>query len=467
MRTALLLLCLCCGLVLGIVVEAAPRAGVVTDRVCEPIVLTGSDLGLVLGAALDTVSLWTWTDGMWRSAPLQIDERETDGTYARPGDDLVDARDEVVFTSDELGAEAPTGAWPPDVPCDQPGVIVRVTDPLQAEYAAYAYLFRTDGSTSPPTPAPRVSFDEPSAEIRTSAYTLGFARDEPDGFAGIKRLSLAGSDVDLLDRAKVRSQISVLGIGRVPVTEEVLQLPPGATDPVMRHVGPVRIVVDDRGRAMAYDRRLVVDATLEYDPLPSDIDIVASLRASLDLSPEAVPATYRDANVPQGVPVDGRPDAGVRTGPWPTWREMSFAHGRWVFVSGPADWRQWSVYYKDDSHRDVRDTGDHLSYGDHGFEVDSVDTVRQSGLHFAMVIPDAADTVSADALARHWSDPLQVEVATLPVLGSPTPSSEPATWTPEVTPSIPPTATPGATATPGTPTLPPALRVFLPALLCP
>lgn len=101
--------------VLAVATAAAPAAQGGAGRVCEPVVLAGTQLTPLLGATRDELSLWTRRDGSWQRAPLQMDERATGGNYVPAEDGLLDQDDELVFLADGLGAEAPAGSWPPGV----------------------------------------------------------------------------------------------------------------------------------------------------------------------------------------------------------------------------------------------------------------------------------------------------------------------------------------------------------------
>lgn len=407
------------------------------SRISEPIQVVGSDLPEYAGATRQELWLWAWLGGSWQMRHVQLDERDASSNFVGQEDGILDDNDVVVFMADELGAERPADAWPPGLGSEHPAIEVRVTDPLDPGAEWYAYLFRT---LQGPEIAlqPLVSFDATSAEIRTDSYTLGFPL-ATDSVVGIKRLSLYGQTENLLDRLKLRAKVGTFPLV-IDVTEEDLAgsgaVP--APDPVI--VGPVRIVMDAGGMVTAYASRATLFGGLDDVQLPGGITL-SDVRVSLDFSPVAVPATYRDANVPGGVPIDGQPDT-VPRAPVPAWREVSFASGRAVLVGkvGPGA-AQARVYYKDDGGTDAGDTGDKMSYGDSGVEAPDLAALLATGFPGQIVVLANDASPSAAELVDHLANPLLVTVAGRATGPSPTPEGTgPA---PTFTPA--PTATPTAT----------------------
>lgn len=418
-------------------------------RLGEPVVITGSALAPLLGAAREELSLWIWRGEGWERAPLQMDERDAAGAYLLGEDGTLDEDDELVFLADGLGMAAPPGSWPPDVGRSHAGLEVQVTDPLAAGAPTHGYLFRAGhGPPDSELWPSQVTYDPVSAEIRSANYILGLARAAPDGFVGIKRLSLFADPTDLVDRAKVRTRLRVLN-QTVDITEENVtwQI---TFDPEVRAAGPLRQVVEaGGGRGVAYAHRIVTDLPRGVE-LPPSLDFLTYVRVSLDFGPEAVPATYRDGNVPDGVAVDGQPDP-VRVAPMPAWREFVLAPGRLVLLGRGPDGS--SVYYKDDGRVDARDTGDGMSYADSGVEVRDLRHLVREGFDLQMVVLPHRSSVTAERLAEEAANPLQVRVAGWAVPPSPTPTATDVPVTPTVSPVLP-TATPTTAATPEVPNRP-------------
>ncbi len=398
-------------------------------RPAEPVVIPGAELAAFSGAGIDELRLWRWADGQWRALPFQVDERNEQGYFRPTEDSSLDDNDELVFLASDLGADAPPGAWPPDVPHEHAPLIIRVTDHLDAQ-VRFAYLFRS--SIAAPVPDERlIEFDAATNEVRSDSYTLGLADILTDDFLGVKRLSLFGGATDLLDRLKLRAT-GRLDTFDLNITEENVRFGPGAMAVAPPIVGPVRVVVEDNGWVMAYPDRLMVRLHFGGLTMPPEVDVITRARLSWDFSEDALPATYRDANVPAGVPIDGREDR-VPAAP-AAWREVVFAEGRLVTlyyvgpgVGVPAGLR---TYYRDEQRIDREDTGDRRSFGDNGIEVVGASAVKalvESGVVLSLFPLRLEDPLSAEQLVEQVANPLQVSVTTG---------------------SLPPTATPSASATP-------------------
>lgn len=414
----------------------------------DAIELSGAQLAPLLGAARDELVLWRWR-GKWERAPRQLDELNEKNKY-QPDDGVLDDNDQVVFMAAELGARAPQGLWPPGVGQEHRGVEVRVTDILASGGVSYGYLFRDfAGHPDEDVFAPPVTYDQDGAEIDAADYVLGLARMGHDGFMGVKRLSLLGDDTNLVDRSKLRTKLRV-GARTVTVTEENAAWRGLWMNPRLGGAGPVRVVVMARGlRGKAYPHRIEILLPAGEQYMPDNMTLRGSVRVSLDLSSDAVPARYRDANVPDGVEVDGRTDA-VPVRPLPPWRELVLRPGRLVLLwSGPEG---MVLYYQDDKKRNLQDTGDKRSYADNGVTLEDLDRVGEKDFVWQMMPLSHDSPCTAERLAAEAAAPLHVEVGTWApssptATASPT-SSRPATPTATVTP-VP--HTPGPTVTGATP----------------
>lgn len=431
-------------------------------RYGEAIVLSGVDMSPFFGATADELWVWVWDGASWQLQVSQLDERSETGAYVGAEDGALDENDEFVFDLPAHGAEAPEGSWPPGMDADAPWMRVKVVDPLQPGVETYAYVLLSRGGPEIALP-PRVTWDADASEVRSDSYVLGFADPTEDGFVGFKRVSLFGGATDLLDRLKLRLTVSLAGFGEQTVTEEELALlgvDVGALTPDPVIAGPVRLVLDATGTAMAYGERFVFRlAVFDDTVVPPGLALI-SARASMDLSPDALPATYADANVPAGVPVDGEPDD-VPQRPVPAWREVSVADGRLVFVR-PAEElpATASVYYQDEQRPITGDTGDGVSLGDQGVFADTLDDFAGAGFPGDIVALSVDATLTAAMLAENVAAPveLELEVGNQPptATAGPTTAASP-TPTSSATP-VPPTHT--ATSGPTAPTG--GSRLYLP-----
>ncbi len=439
------------------------------NRPSAPIAVTGAALAAFRGAAVAELSAWAWGEGGWRAMHVQLDERDERDFFVPAEDGLLDDNDELVLASGEFGQPRAGAGNPGELPADAPYYEIVLSDPLSPAAASFAYVYWSAGHPAP-TLEPLVSMDEATSEIRSSAYVLGFAQSDRDGFVGIARLSLHGRPEDLLDRMKIRLRIEGLGLP-IPLNETMLA---GfgldfAPEPVVS--GPVRLLFDRLGRSWAGPHHLRVLADLLEIPGGGQMP-VRDIRLSFDLSREALPASYSDANVPAGVVVDGQPDA-VPASPLPAWREVRTTAGRFVMLATiDTSTSAAAVYYKDDRGFDLTDTGDMASLGDQGVAAADLAAFASAGFPGLIVVPPAESDVSPTDLLRQAQTPLAVTVREGPNMPTPGPTWPPTTRTPLPTrsatvgprPTLPGTGTPFTPGSTGTSELGGG-RLYLPLLM--
>lgn len=408
-------------------------------RYGEAVVLKGTDLGSLRGAVPANVQLWVYRDNEWWQEPVQVDEREG-GAFVAAGNGTLDATDELVFYPAVDGKAAPAGSHPPGLD-GAPWVHIEVTDPLAPDAPSHAYAYAA--AAPPPAQAPAVTYDRASRLYRGAGYALGLAAPDPDGYFGLRELRLGTAEANLVDRLKIRGLLSALGFEQ-EITEENLGNLLGAAgsdlsaDPVKE--GPIRSLTG--GGSVLYAQRMgLLSSLADLDALGGGVPGLdfglKNGRLSLDLSAAAEGATYRDANLPAGVKVDGKADV-VPASPLPAWRELSFPMGRLVFLSRPGgDASKATLYFKDDATLDGNDTGDGASWADQGVAAPDVASLLAAGFPGQVVVLPAGSPVSAPALAAQAAQPLTAKV----VDGS----GPPPTAVPTTRPSPQPTGGPGST----------------------
>lgn len=334
---------------------AAPNIGasasVALSRRVEPIIMPG----LFAGVPIPTVFVYRYTGSAWEQIPFQVDEVDAAGSYVASEDGLMDANDELVLMSSDLGVIAPE---PPNIglPIEGFWYTVRVINPLVPGEAQMAYVVRSATLTATNT-TDYVSFDTQNRQLHGTDYSIGWAPDSDH--AGLDRMTIGGG-ADILDRTKIR-------VRTVGVTLTENDLPKPALTLVKD--GPVRVIAT-RGAATTFGYRSVVD-TLTILDLSSISGVnISELRLSTDLANTIGTATFYDENIPTGVVVDGVADM-VPSVPFTApWRQVSTASGSFiqlVSITGAGGTAQH--YYKDDSTFDTKDTGDQQSYGDGGITV--------------------------------------------------------------------------------------------------
>jgi hypothetical protein len=219
--------------------------------------------------------------------------------------------------------------------------------------------------------------------VQGESYTLGYATP----FPWADYLTLGSSSTDILDRNKFRAcnEAGTLCL----VTEETAE---GNVqdDPIKD--GPVRAIIRS-GRVLGYGSMLEWSTSINLTQIPDfPLFLGKNVRVSLDWSPAASGAQYYNANLANGVGVDGEPDA-VSAAPVSTWSQLSTTDGSLVQVSDLANINGTkSNFYEDDSTNKPLDTGDKLRYGEAGVFIVGADEVLN--YDFALyVLPGKQDNV--------------------------------------------------------------------------
>jgi hypothetical protein len=318
-------------------------------RPVDPVVVTGAQVTALTGAAPDRVVAFRASSapsaGGWTQIPVQVDERldttvqaaydlpadrfnsSTDipvNLYADPGtfvgadpDPAFDADDEIAFMARDAGGDAGDRAAPAGT---TGGVELRIADPQDAGASGYVYLFRSDGSLDPGAGEQYVDydFDLLSGDYRTTYGRTAGPNPEDTSITGstytahfadrwlLDSLTLTlGSKpgVDLLDRVKYRFPATC---GR---TEDTFDAGEGAF--IVNKVGPVRglrsyVGANSGPNTQAthafYD--MAIDTTIDLR-----VHAIPGVGSHIDLSRDAIGMTFRNPQVPNGLAVDGVPDA--------------------------------------------------------------------------------------------------------------------------------------------------------------
>ena len=341
------------------------------DRPHDPVVVPGEALPGLSGVPLDEVFVYAYQTVLTPvQIPAQIDERTADGVYVPLEDGRLDANDELVFMAADAGGWVLSPTLKLGETSLAPAAVVTLTDPLGGE--GWVYLYRSAALT--PTVTRYVTYDAPADRIMGQGhYALGF---HPGGFFR-DYLTLGTGDVDLLDREQVRITVTVRYLGFAmdfSLDEEDL-----VSQSVHAVVGPVRVTrvatytLSALGQAWTsepsalFGYRSLLVSPIELAAAGADeITSMDDLRYSFNLNAHAAGMTYYDPNNPDGVVIDGLPDAITDT-PVATWNQVSGMTGTLISVYQGLDTlgELPRTFYRDD--RTVE------AYGNAGFEVEVVD----------------------------------------------------------------------------------------------
>lgn len=349
----------------------------------DPIVVQGSRLAALSGAALDDLFVYSYTDSTWRQIPFQFDEVEPIGnTYVRTEDGLLDSNDELAFLARDAGLQAPPGAWIPDgLSTGFARYELRVVDPLHPSEQAWAYVYRSPSLALVPGGA-YLTVSTDTIDSPFYSATVNFSQT-----LGLTGLTLNGHGVDILDQ----SHVSIKGVvGPCPFCipiqyceDDLLTLITN-TGSLSDTVPPGEYAVRFVDGVASGDGSAIYPASLRLGSGTLDLSAIAAglpsgvtlqeLRLSLDLlNPIAngyAPARYYNSNTAAaGVPIDGAPDSVPTT--LASWSQVDGAFGTLVQlgqvqVAGTSAFQ----YYLDNASASATDChGDDGAYGENGARV--------------------------------------------------------------------------------------------------
>jgi hypothetical protein len=370
-------------------------------RPYDPVVLKGSDVSALTGAAPGDLVGFRHDSTGWVQIPVQVDERAvinvgttyhssansvtfpsyTDaGTWAGADPNpAFDADDEIAFMAADAGGEPASFSEPAGVVAGS-GVDVRLADPLDSggTQVGHVFLYRRTaaGGLQPGAGKSYVnySFSLASGDYKT---TYGFATGpNPENstistpyykvhFADrwlndeIHITSGSSSGIDIIDRNKVLFAPGVCGR-----SESTFDAAEGAF--IVNKNGPVRAIrgyvgansgPNTQREHIFYQRREDITTSLRVHAIPSIMDLY-------DYSVAASGSTYSNNLNPNGVTVDGVPDT-VATGAL-TWEKFDGAGGT-LLQSESGVSSQGIVsgsYYEDNkTNPTTQCSGDAFSYG--------------------------------------------------------------------------------------------------------
>jgi hypothetical protein len=410
------------------------------NRPADPVVLTGSDVGSLIGAGVGNVVGFRYQGG-WQQIPIQIDERDlvdlakpynasatgfTALQYSDPNtftgadsNPLFDGNDELVFMAFDAGGKA-SGAEPAGVIAGS-GLELHITDPIEGS-AGYVYLFRTNGSLPPGAGQQYVNYDfnvvgcanyrscydlgganPENSTVTTAAYALHFSEMwVHDGL----QITVGGSTgTDFLDRQRI-----ALSPNSDVRNEDTFSFSRGCF--VASRGGPVRALrcfmgsnsgVYNQLSQVFYARRM--DQTLNHRVHP-----MYSAGGAFDYTAQAIGMRYHSNVHPGGVTIDGVPDAisTVAT----TWDMVTGSHGTLVVAYLPAihdiPTLQVQTYYTDqEPPAERQNTGDTHTYCVHGqwyTGIPNTDPTRVQDPLYHLTVPevfyfDGPDKAVSDAEA--------------------------------------------------------------------
>jgi len=426
------------------------------ERLYQPVILQSGPLYDLRGIPLDQLYLYAFDEnGGWRMMPFQFDQRrraedpfkEGDTTawrhsYFLEEDGILDEEDELVFLVRDLGDQAPDYVWIEDADSrSHPRLELVFTDPTAPGVKGYAYLYRSATITEPvPTP---YSFSYNSDQDRVETHCYSVAMSKEDGL--IRDILIKppfGNGVDFFDTQKFRFS-GIIDNGTFPIymvtNESVFYLydyRKVTPKPVVRLIREVRETIklgsDPQDDVAFYvttkfypfsgtiDGGEKLDVESLHNAFP-DADLYINfkyLRQSWDFNQAASGMRFFSKRN-QDVLVDGVKDAIDTTVTLPVreWTLLSGSQGSFfTYTQFPDTVAQtMGLYYwdsqtgapRDSAEVELEDSGDNMSYGDHGLYFKNVASLR---LGFtAYFLPANRSKSDAEKLSDAIAHPLQCQ----------------------------------------------------------
>lgn len=400
-------------LVLGIAMT--PVAAQAPERDHQPVLIRGALLPGLEGESLDRIRVFRHVQGTgFEPMPHQIDERvahvfnpgspmefvETIYDVFGEDDGSLDADDEIAVLFGDAGERAPYDApWPEGADAER--LEIEIRDPRTGAPVPSRWVYVFTGDALPTSPSTYVDWNLlPSGVMRSDALELTF--EDRWLLTEFRVPAPCGTGEDLIDRFKGRATTHEGN----QEDEEGWNLNStymgGLTGPVraIRYVRGATSGVNTVHHDVVYRNWWRRTVNLRVHPL-------ADVRVYLDLL--SIPGTtFYSPFAPDGVPVDGVPDA------------IPATHVGWSLVSGPAggfvtafDVAPGPVYgtrythYVDDATVDDctplnphYEDDDHAAYGAHGIGVTDLGDTNLSAAVLRMTVESLCSNEGDAALGQ-------------------------------------------------------------------
>ena len=363
--------------------------------------IQGKGLQSGLGWSIRALRVGAIRDGVPLIIPAQIDERDPEGNWVytqghEASEDidkgLLDANDELVFMAADCGGKGDAwDLWPRAVSID----LITVTDPLGSEQC-YAYLLRYARAQEAAPISGEVDYIHFDPETDTAEgirYIVGFTRASKISYRTyVIKQGAGGSGKDILDRFKIRLQLSALW-GSINVTideSDMIDRMTGWVD------GPVRVLrkAEHSLRLLLGLGTLKVVGQSSFFPtyfeflsqmtFPFELDSVlteANFIATTDFNNNAIGMTFWSDTNQQGVRVDGiwsEEEKRLDLGPF-DWIVLSGPQGAWMNRLTYLNDIPFSknLYYRDDAEGDYGPEDEPGAIGDSGFNLGEIHKARK------------------------------------------------------------------------------------------
>jgi len=329
-------------------------------RYYEPVEVPGDLAGPLLGRKTDQLAAFAWKDNRWQQTLLQIDERTPEGNFIfthgkeankADGDGRLDPQDLIIFMARHAGQAAPPGSQPPDIESILP---LEMIDPITG-LSRWLYLAAFTEKAALPAVKPLcevlITPDQFLLRFPTYDYDalINYHKKEPIPTPYINNLTVnknaGGNEKNIIDRQKVRGQISYLGgLMKFQFNEGIISGGIAAYKP-----GPIRVLTHSvmypqlplkvKGPKFFIDSILVdtLALTTTKIKIPFDPGYLIDellLELGMDLTPEAKGMRFYNSTNPKGFLIDGKmeEEEGFDTSK-DNWRLITGPQGTQIMIS--------------------------------------------------------------------------------------------------------------------------------------
>lgn len=365
----------------------------------ETVMVKGSALPLLSNVPVDQIYLYAFyqNEGQWKPIPFQIDE--LDPSYSDPPDQLFDDNDELLFLAQDVGDKVSSDSWIDNENAQSNARIeIEVVDNRDQTKKGWCYLFKSTTLTeSDKSNISYLTYDATKDSLIGKYYQMGYRNNwfpqtifiTADG---------KGNGKDFYDRTKFRIRAIPLPGVDLFLNEDNLLL-----DSTLYLIeGPIRILRRINLNFDIPNFDYSATFTMKYFPYFSNfsgnVELQSQwqfkiLRMSYDLNPDIAGAKFYSGDSSgiknNNITIDGNSDASsinltlqqnspnwtMATGPFGSILTINSVE----FEKDPSNTEPYtqSLYYWDNKTGAPlpigmdQDTGDNLSYGDHGMIFDS------------------------------------------------------------------------------------------------
>lgn len=194
----------------------------ISGRNYEAAVVSASTMASFHGLPITNLYLYAYDSdaSSWRVVPFQIDERSSNGNYFDNDDGLLDEYDEMVFLIKDMGDRVPDGFWIDNEDSrSRPRFEIEANDAFRGGQKAWVYLVNST-TINNFVFEDYLTYDEEADQVHSKFYQVGFdaARGLPNWYSVPE--DAGGTNQDILDRMKIRIEVSTNIIGNVSITED-------------------------------------------------------------------------------------------------------------------------------------------------------------------------------------------------------------------------------------------------------